>query len=126
MFFYPAPVPPHARRAFADCPPCIREVLAHGNRTCPICRTGEQAVREGTAPRCCAVPTPTHVLTGPAGMSCSHPLLAIVLSPLSCAAALREQDLFDAVSEEEARLNAAVRSATDGANADFGAKVGLR
>lgn len=28
------------------------------------------------------------------------------------------------MSEEEARLNAAVRSATDGANADFGAKVG--
>lgn len=29
------------------------------------------------------------------------------------------------MSEEEARLNAAVRSAADGANADFGAKVRL-
>lgn len=44
-------------------------------------------------------------------------------STFHISAALREEDLFDAVSEEEARLNAAVRSAADGANADFGAKV---
>ena len=40
-------------------------------------------------------------------------------------AAIGEGDLFDAVSEEEARLNQAARDAAGGSggNADFGAKV---
>ena len=37
---------------------------------------------------------------------------------------LTEGDLFDAVSEEEARANAALREGAAGANADYGAKVG--
>ncbi|KAL4426809.1 hypothetical protein ABPG77_006595 [Micractinium sp. CCAP 211/92] len=58
------------------CSTCIREVLAHGSRTCPICRM-----------------------------------------------ALTEGDLFDAVSEEEARLDAELREAGAAANSDYGAKV---
>ena len=38
-------------------------------------------------------------------------------------AAISEEDLFDAVSEEEARASAALREAVGSGNADYGSKV---
>lgn len=44
--------------------------------------------------------------------------------PVCLAAALTEGDLFDAVSEEEAALDAQLRGAGAAASAEYGAKVG--
>ena len=40
-----------------------------------------------------------------------------------CCAAINEEDLFDAVSDEEARASAALREAVGSGNADYGSKV---
>jgi hypothetical protein len=53
------------------------QVLAHGRRSCPICRSD-----------------------------------------------IREEDLFDACSEEEARLQEQAAAAAGGSQGDYGAKVG--
>ena len=49
--------------------------------------------------------------------SCVPPLFLVVC------AAISEEDLFDAVSDEEARASAALREAVGSGNADYGSKV---
>ena len=164
------------------CPPCIREVLAHGSRLCPICRHGELWLGLPLGCCCCScwaagllllppppLPLPAVVavivvafdpvwrrgkrgrsaewsrgssarlvqrlqrwaLCGPERWAfCCSGCAALLCgqspaTPSMPWAGLSEDDLFDAVSEEEARLNAAAEAEAAGGamNADYGAKV---
>jgi hypothetical protein len=57
----------------------------------------------------------------PAGCACAACVPCACL-PSLCAA-ISEEDLFDAVSDEEARASAALREAVGSGNADYGSKV---